>query len=103
MDIYFLPEYANLYADGDTTPEVFDFECEHGRVHYSFLRRRIDFKGDIYYDITTPYGYGGPVVAGCHTSEAALISSFDEAFTNYCVENRIVSEFVRFHPVIKNH
>src|SRR5699024_11755096 len=31
-----------------------------------------------------------------------LLKEFEEQFEKYCYENNIVSEFVRFHPVIQN-
>ena len=50
-----------------------------------------------YFDFSTPYGYGGWIVEGTDT---------EQLFTDYekwCENNNIVSEFVRFHPIVKNH
>ena len=49
------------------------------------------------YDFATPYGYGGWVIEGENSN-----SIFAEYF-DWCGKNNIVSEFVRFHPVVKNH
>jgi serine/alanine adding enzyme len=51
------------------------------------------------YDVTTAYGYGGPVVAGA----TATVEAFWELYGNWCHENRVVSTFVRFHPLFENH
>lgn len=46
------------------------------------------------HDVTTPYGYGGPV------GEAV---GFHEAYEAWCAGRGIVSSFVRFHPLFENH
>ncbi len=50
-------------------------------------------------DVTTPYGYGGPVVAG----EDPPAADFYELYERWCRENRVVTTFVRFHPLLGNH
>jgi serine/alanine adding enzyme len=45
-------------------------------------------------DLTTPYGYGGP---------QGQARSWREPFRAACAERRVVSEFVRFHPLRTNH
>lgn len=54
-----------------------------------------------YYDITSVYGYAGPVF---HFSNEEikdnLIEFFKTSFTNYCKENKIISVFARLHPLI---
>jgi len=103
MDIFFTPAYAELYADEDSQPEVIDFSCEHGNVYYSFLKRRIHNINELYYDITTPYGYGGPIITECYTNETELVKAFEIKLSRYCHDNNIVSEFIRFHPLTDNH
>ena len=106
MDVYFSRAYASCYSEVEKA-EV----CEYrhysalGEVFYVFLKRKIDSdRLDGYYDIITPYGYGGPVI--CKTpseSTEELVRTFSDEFTQYCTENNIVSEFVRFHPLANNH
>lgn len=59
------------------------------------------FKGKIeagkYYDFSTPYGYGGWIIEGRKT---------EDLFRYYHIwikKNGIICEFVRFHPLLKNH
>jgi serine/alanine adding enzyme len=71
----------------DATPAAF----AHGGVLHTFLVRPLP-NGAC--DLTTPYGYGGPQGSG---------SAWREAFRAACAERRVVSEFVRFHPLRANH
>ena len=70
-----------------------------------FIKRKIPINiGDNpYYDLITPYEYGGPVIVACREeAKEELVKEFEVAFGDYCRENRIVSEFVRFHPLVEN-
>lgn len=108
LDIYFQDEYGKLYEKSDCgNAEIFLFTCPHGRVKHQFIKREIPYQirksEKKWYDIITPYGYGGPLVTECKLGEKEkLISGFEQAFSKYCLEQNIVSEFVRFHPVANN-
>lgn len=106
IDIYFEPNYGKLCEDIEKgKSEIFNFENEFGTIQHMFIKREIPTKinEETYYDLITPYGYGGPVIKNCKEGKRdILISSFVEEFQRYCTENKIVSEFVRFHPVIDN-
>lgn len=102
-DIYFKESYASLYEDMEQgTTELWELDCEYGKISYLFIKRPIPIETDQqYFDIITPYGYGGPIVLET-TDLEQLNTRFQEEFTKYCVDNAIVSEFVRFHPVVGN-
>lgn len=55
-----------------------------------------------YYDIVTPYGYGGPMILETNNGEK-LKKEYSEAFGKYCSDHKIVSEFIRFHPIFQNY
>ena len=105
-DIYFTPEYGRLYEShegGSCVP--FIYQSSLGEVYFQFIRRPLlQFEGfSDYADIITPYGYGGPVILrAAEKDRAALAAEFGAAFREYCRENRIVSAFIRFHPVLNN-
>jgi len=107
LDIYFYPEYLKIWEDyGDGEVQAFLYESELGKVFYTYLIREIPFdnKNENYYDITTPYGYGGPLILDCKTNNKfLLLAEFRNAFNQYAKEEGIISEFIRFHPLIKNH
>ena len=49
-------------------------------------------------DVTTPYGYGGPIGAG-----SAEQTRFWDDYAAWCAANGIVTTFLRFHPLYENH
>lgn len=105
MEIYFENEYAKIYElNGDGKVEKFKYESEDGRVEYLFLKRKIELSKEEYYDIITPYGYGGPLFFPESSEKLPkLTSDFREEFEDYCKKNKIVSEFIRFHPLLDNY
>ena len=112
QDIYFEKKYAELSAlleEGQ--PEVIEniYEDENGKVYKLFIKRliEIDINADEkYYDITTPYGYGGPIIEFLANNQPEtkerLLKNYNEDFKKYCSKNNIVAEFVRFHPILEN-
>lgn len=118
-DIYFLPEYAALYeALGEGKAAAFvmhDTATPSGRVRavvHPVLMRDIgrlpwaerlrDNPSGPWRDLTSPYGYGGPLATEEDPSaRAELLTEFEAARTRLCEELGIVSEFVRFHPLLR--
>ena len=107
-DIYFDQNYGKLYEKADKgSAVIFNHESQYGKVMHQFIKRCIPAEllsdGEELYDIVTPYGYGGPLIVesedGCRE---LLVRSFYEDFSQYCAEQKIVSEFVRFHPIAQN-
>lgn len=106
LDIYFEPHYGELYEkieNGVNT--VFKYSSSYGKIYHMFIKREIEIKIDdeIWYDLVTPYGYGGPIIIECKEGKRdILIEEFNKSFSQYCMENNVVSEFIRFHPIIGN-
>ena len=104
-DIYFDPRYGKiceLIEAGEA--KTFEYASDHGRIIYSFIQRPIDSQidGKTWFDMVTPYGYGGPLILSCTGDREALAKEFETALAAYCRENRIVSEFISFHPLVEN-
>lgn len=105
LDIYFDKNYGRLYEKVENgICDLFEFEHPTGSIRHLFIKRKIPFqlKGETYYDLVTPYGYGGPVIVSCNSDRAELLNAFEQEFQAYCSENNIISEFVRFHPILSN-
>ncbi|WKA57042.1 GNAT family N-acetyltransferase [Planococcus shenhongbingii] len=105
-DIYFEENYGRLFEEIENGIfQVFNFQHKFGTVKHSFIKREIPVRIErkVYYDLVTPYGYGGPQILKCEKGRISdLINAFEAAFQQYCTEQRIVSEFIRFHPVLNN-
>lgn len=108
-DIYYLYEYAYsfmLHKDGE--PFLLYFTHNDERICYVVMQSDIadddKFAGHIekgmFFDWETPYGYGGPLSDSPLSDKAQSI--FAEELTEYCKKNNVVSQFVRFHPLLKN-
>ena len=114
-DVFYLPEYSALYEDvygepafmiryGDDRSGVLMVVAKRGVSDLPFYRSGRGSPLPVYHDLTSPYGYGGPVVYGCDPDEEPeLFSSFRSEFHDYCVANGVVTEFLRLHPLMQNH
>lgn len=106
MDIYFTEKYGKLCELIDNgICETFQIENDFGKVSHMFIKREIGepVDGETYYDLTTPYGYGGPLMEVTNPeNKEQLCKAFEKEFGDYCKSNNIVSEFVRFYPLCEN-
>lgn len=105
-DVYYLNGYLkSLFINGDGIPLLFYYEDNGLRGINAVLKRDVShdlrFKGKIeenrYFDFTSPYGYGGWIMEG-EGSKDELFNEYDR----WCLDNNIICEFVRFHPLIEN-
>ncbi len=110
-DIYFSPKYFIPFMNnGDGKPTALYFESVYGRVLHCFLTRDIAYdkyfvnilEKQRYFDISSVYGYGGPIYECKEENLQELSKKFYEEFQKYCIDQNIVSEFIRFHPILKN-
>lgn len=104
QDIYFNPEYLLMSGTEKSEPLIFLYEEGNSFWYYSFTKNKIDNNlisndSEEFYDLETPYGYGGPI---SNSNSSAFLTNAQHVFFEWCEENNIVAEFVRFHPIIKN-
>lgn len=106
-DVYYLSGYVKAFKiHGDGEPLMFYYEGSNVRGINVVMKRDIacdtHFKGSLpentYFDLATPYGYGGWIIEGNDNLEALFFE-----YEKWCQKNNIISEFVRFHPVLKNY
>ena len=104
-DTYWLWGYVKaFYIHGDGSPLLFFYEDESVRGINVVVKR--DIATDVhfaekiptgqFFDFATPYGYGGWIIEGDKTED--LFESYKE----WTKSNSIISEFVRFHPMLHN-
>lgn len=109
-DVYYLYEYAYSFElHGDGKPLLVYFENNNERFCYVVMQKDIyksnlfrdNVKPSQYFDWETPYGYGGPLISTTLSNKSQEI--FLKELTNYCNEKCIVSQFIRFHPILNNY
>ncbi|MBN8209787.1 peptidoglycan bridge formation glycyltransferase FemA/FemB family protein [Bacillus sp. NTK071] len=112
-DVYFTPEYCEIHEkNGDGLAQAYLYEEGEDFVFYPYLLRdlttlphlrQVTQKYGKLYDITTPYGYGGPLT---NVKDKARLKDFLPRFTHsfrdYCKNAQIITEFIRFHPLYQN-
>ncbi|MDD4497006.1 MAG: peptidoglycan bridge formation glycyltransferase FemA/FemB family protein [Methanosarcinaceae archaeon] len=106
-DVYYRFEYFNLYSRHyNSKPEAIFWEDSNVSVFWTHLIRNIEevkqYGNFEYHDLITPYGYGGPLIIFRNNNKKeveASIKYFFKEYTQHCLENNYVSEFIRFHPI----
>lgn len=98
-DVYYLSGYVKAFQiHGDGLPQMFYYEDNELRGIYVYMKRTTAIDG--IYDSITPYGYGGFLLEG-NTSEENLKALWI-TYEQKMVEENIVDNFVRYHPVLAN-
>lgn len=105
-DAYWLSGYVKAFwMHGDGEPLLFFYDDGETRGINVVMKRDVakdeKFRGlieeDQYFDFATPYGYGGWIIEG------EELEGLFNAYERWIQKNSIISEFVRFHPMVKNH
>lgn len=105
-DVYWLSGYVKAFKlHGDGEPLLFHYVGNDTKGINVVMKRDVakdkhfvnQIESNTYFDFATPYGYGGWIIEGENITQ--LFSEYE----SWCAENDIISEFVRFHPILKNH
>ncbi len=106
MDIFFSENYGKLCETIQAgTCHVFEHKSKLGSIRHMYIKRRIPItiNQTTYYDLITPFRYGGPLILSCGLGQKEeLVQEFERKFQQHCLNHSIVSEFVRFHPLVNN-
>jgi hypothetical protein len=110
-DVHFLPEYGEIYQRTyGFVPMLAVGEDQSGLVVQPLVKRPLNglpfLQGvaEPFFDVTNPYGYGGPLVqAGSREAAIALLVEFDRRFRAAMLEQRVPAEFTSLHPLLQNH
>lgn len=101
-DIYYTSQYflgALKLDPGEAL--LFYYRDDDGEVAYPFIKRQVSEENTPYFDITTPFGYGGPILKAIN-NQTNLAANFRKAFVDYCQHEKIIAEYIRFHPLKEN-
>ena len=108
-DVYWLSSYVEPFSIFEKSPAyLIYFEGKSTRLCYAVLKYDISscplFQNQLeknkYFDIQTPYGYGGALVENYKEED---IEEFFKELNIFANENNIISQFLRFHPLNQNH
>jgi hypothetical protein len=96
-DFYHLAEYHQLDHSG--TPLLLYYSDRTASFALPVILRTIENTG--YKDITSVYGYSGPL-SGQNATPADSIKNFQEELQVFFDSNQVVSVFARLHPLFTN-
>ena len=108
-DVYYLSGYTKAFeTHGDGEANLLYYTSENLRGINVIMKRDVSEDNNFlekieknkFFDIVTPYGYGGWLFEGEQHEES--IEKFCSEYKKWCDESGIISEFVRFNPVLDN-
>lgn len=99
-EVFTHPQYAILFSRACDVTYCVMMECPTGLILLPIIVRPLYVEGwagedNPYYDVITPYGFGGPYVKG----DCDMVV-FWEKFDQWARNNRVVSAFFRFSSFI---
>ncbi|WP_169084603.1 GNAT family N-acetyltransferase [Paenibacillus sp. PL91] len=98
QSFYFHPQYVindALYKK-DIQAVFFVQEKNENIYYHAFHLGKVP--NTPYFDIQSPYGYGGPLCVGDELFKNECI----ENYKKWCIDQSVLIEFIRFHPLMKN-
>jgi hypothetical protein len=103
-DVYFTPGYARLYEGPGRRARCVVVEHHDELLLHVFIERRLESEltrrlGRPVVVAESLYGYGGPLAS---TDDPAFLTVVHATLSAWQREEGLVSEFVRFHPILRN-
>ncbi len=102
LDIYYLPDYINLYTNKFNDGLIFYYTEDEKKWFIPFLKKKIKINNKVfneYYDLETPYGYGGPV---SNSKDKKFLTKATNSFLMWCKSEKVTNLIIKFHPILKN-
>lgn len=100
QDIYYQKEYISLYLKEGESLFEFKYKQDTNKFYTIAIKRPITKIGNIplnegFFDLETVYGYGGFYT---NTDNKQFLKEALKAYEQKCDKERIIAEFLRFHP-----
>lgn len=94
-DFYHLSEYHKMESTGE--PKLLHYTSNKVRIAFPVVIRSIE--GTNYFDLTSVYGYGGPL---CNRNDLNDLEyeGFINELDSYFFKKKIIAAFSRLHPLI---
>ncbi|MEA4821527.1 MAG: peptidoglycan bridge formation glycyltransferase FemA/FemB family protein [Erysipelotrichales bacterium] len=107
-DIYYTYDYCKSFQlHGDGEPKLIYYTNNNFKLCLPIMINDIssslnfnDLQPNSFFDATTPYGYGGPLIDGEILPHE--IDQFYKELFDFSIMNKIISLFIRFHPLLAN-
>jgi len=96
-EVYAHPNYADLYRKDSEDSIALYLETQEGGILFPLIKRNLSLEEwfiskDAFYDVISPYGYGGAFSWG---DGFAFQAEFWNLYQQWCQQNKVVSTFVR--------
>jgi len=106
-DFYHLPAYHALHDFSSEGEGFLAFFQEGDRIAaFPYLLRHVNsipgLESGQWRDVTSVYGYPGPLVSQTAASDSAFIARFQQALHRFFTQLEVVSVFSRLHPILQN-
>lgn len=105
QDLYFQAKWISLHClEEGAKGMAFFYHEDKKQWFYPFVRSSVSIVGseDVsrlgLSDIESAYGYGGPIAS---SDNRDFLSRARLSFESWCREEKIVAEFIRFHPLLE--
>jgi CelD/BcsL family acetyltransferase involved in cellulose biosynthesis len=95
-DVYFLPEYAALYEHPGARARALVYTDGGETLLHVFMERRLGGADLVAEGV---YGYGGPIAT---STDGEFLAAAHAALAERQRAAGVISEFVRFHPLLAN-
>lgn len=93
------PAFVGIDAVRDAELEPIHWVYREEACCYYVGLHRTRIPATEYFDLQTPYQYGGPIV---HGSRDGFLGRAWTEYARWCVEAQVVVELMRFHPMLQN-
>ena len=99
-DVYYQKDYLALYLEKGQSIFEFNYKENDNFFYNIAIKRPINQIGNIvleeeYFDLETAYGYGGYYT---NSKDKKFIEHALNAYKERCIDEKIIAEFIRFHP-----
>ncbi len=98
-DVYLRRDYVEVSCslEGSARATFLHAPGERGDVVFPCVVRELPNLDVV--DVTNAYGYGGPVAIGPEPP----LAEFADRYERWCADAGVVTTFLRFHPLLRNH
>lgn len=97
-DVYYSLGYHQVYRFAGGTPLAYCANIQGEKLFHPFIRTPVRETG--LFDLESVYGYSGPLAT---SDDPAFLTEAFQGFDQWATGNNIVSEFIRFHPLLQSH